>query len=343
MNEEQITQQIKQIKQLIVDRRFKKAFAILAEILEEVDRLDQEDVDDVELENKMLMIRSRFNTFNEENIKGIQTDKSEINRITLSILQFLDEVKEIAIEYATLPAQIEKPSTDYTNPQETVATGVLTNVPATPQEERNGCLIAFANKDTNVNIQMRNFSPAKTILSIGAVIFAFGLLFFLFRTGCYENTKPITPTPDPGPSVVVVDPPPFGPDANSLGLPGNSMEGRIADHLSNSKSTFPKEFNADEIRFTRNSTRLSAAARAQLDELVALLKAYPDVTIDIYGYLTDQENPSYQGSKELALDDVRARSAYDYLKSRGIDESRLSFMGNGSAAAASIGIQLNKR
>ena len=124
MNEEQIKQQIKRVKQLIVDRRFKKAFQELAEIIEEIDRLDQEDTDDGELENQLLMIRSRFNSFHKETISGTQSDKAEINRITLSILHFLDEVKDIAIEYVTLPSKIpESGQQTFHSQAETIAPG----------------------------------------------------------------------------------------------------------------------------------------------------------------------------------------------------------------------------
>jgi len=102
----------------------------------------------------------------------------------------------------------------------------------------------------------------------------------------------------------------------------------MANHLAGYDSGFPSgNFDADGVTFSRNSSRLNSAARKQLDNVIALLKEYPNARIDIYGYLTDNESGT--GNKEVSLDDERARAVYNYLKRGGIDDSRMNFQGDG--------------
>ena len=48
-------------------------------------------------------------------------------------------------------------------------------------------------------------------------------------------------------------------------------------------------------------------------------------------------------NKEVSLDDVRARSVYDYLKKRGIDDGRMSFQGEGTGDSNNIVVQINEK
>ena len=138
-----------------------------------------------------------------------------------------------------------------------------------------------------------------------------------------EPKEEVKPDPIPEP-----DPVPYGKDGEAMGYSAGSLEYQMANHLSGYGSSFPSgNFDADGITFGRNSARLNSAARKQLDNVIALLKEYPNATIDIYGYLADNESGS--GNKEVSLDDDRARAIYNYLKRGGIDESRMNFQGEG--------------
>ena len=172
-------------------------------------------------------------------------------------------------------------------------------------------------------------------------------LFFLLR-GCDGCSK--TPPPPPPPPVVdtvkqETPPPPkktaLCPAAGDLKLAAGTGA-NVAAYLSDPESTYPKRFTFKKVGFGKNAARLGSAGRKALDDLVVCLKGCDNTTVDIYGYITERENSSYRGSKEVSLDDVRARAVYDYLRKRGISADRMSFQGEGTGDNNNIVIQLDK-
>ncbi len=173
------------------------------------------------------------------------------------------------------------------------------------------------------------------------------LLYFL--RGC-EGCNPATPPVDPEPISTPKEEPkeeeipqPYGKGGSELGFIDGSMEYLMADHLRGPDTKFPRRFQADKITFGRNSARLNTEAKKQLENLAVLLKEYPNARINIYGFLGDNERSSYRGSKEVTLDDVRAREVYNHLKSLGIDESRMNFQGEGVNDRRGVDIELISR
>lgn len=343
MTEEEITLKIKQIKQLIVERRFKKAFLNLAEIIEEIDRLDKDDVDDVELENKMLLIKSRFNSFNNKAVEGVSTDNAEFNQITMSILNFLDEVKHIAIEYKSNALSI--PNAPQNPPPETIAQ-VVTNPPL---DERSGCLVAFNNKDTNVRVQVKNFSLSKIILSLGALLVALGIFFSLTNlgNGCGQKTMPeeIIVPPDTTdviekPSVLV------GPGGKSLNLSSDISAYQLAEKLSHPDTQYPFELRLKDLNFGKNTTKLSRTSKAELESIVTVLKAYPKARFDILGYQKEDESAPPSANPKVSsftLDELRARQIFNFLRSRGIPASQMNYVGDGVAEGKSAALKVWSR
>jgi outer membrane protein OmpA-like peptidoglycan-associated protein len=59
--------------------------------------------------------------------------------------------------------------------------------------------------------------------------------------------------------------------------------------------------------------------------LVSLLKAYPDMRIEIGGHTDAKGSDSYN----LRLSENRAKSVVDYLVSKGLSENRLQYKGYG--------------
>ena len=112
---------------------------------------------------------------------------------------------------------------------------------------------------------------------------------------------------------------------------------------SDATSSFPRIFDLEKVTFRRNRAKLDDDGKAELDEIVKVLQQYPDAQIDVYGYVGDNEKTAYRGSKELTLDDVRARNIYNYLVEKGIDESRMSFAGNGGSSTVQAAIRLRSR
>jgi outer membrane protein OmpA-like peptidoglycan-associated protein len=82
---------------------------------------------------------------------------------------------------------------------------------------------------------------------------------------------------------------------------------------------------SDKVLFAIGKADLSAASKANIDKLQALLVKYPDTNIEIQGH-TDNT-----GSKDLnlKLSQKRAEAVKNYLVSKGIDASRFTSKGFG--------------
>ncbi|MEN9906962.1 MAG: hypothetical protein RLZZ540_103 [Bacteroidota bacterium] len=85
--------------------------------------------------------------------------------------------------------------------------------------------------------------------------------------------------------------------------------------------------NENAVRFDTNKSTLTAAAKANLDKLVAVFNEYPDTDITIFGY-TDNTGPA---DYNLKLSGERAASVKNYLASKGISASRFTITGMGIA------------
>ncbi|MEL6639631.1 MAG: OmpA family protein, partial [Bacteroidota bacterium] len=174
------------------------------------------------------------------------------------------------------------------------------------------------------------------------------LALFLLRDcdGCNKAVpaEPGTPTSEQAPPPPVEETPkePFGPDGAALGFGVGTMAYNMANFLSDPDRSFPRNFGSDNILFSRNRARLSGTSKRELDDLVALLKEYPDINVDMYGYIDGTESGTYRGSKEVSLDDVRAREVFNYLKSAGLDAGRLNFEGAGTDDRRTVEFGLRK-
>lgn len=85
--------------------------------------------------------------------------------------------------------------------------------------------------------------------------------------------------------------------------------------------------NENAVRFDTNKSTLTAAAKTNLDKLVAVFNEYPDTDITIFGY-TDSTGPA---DYNLKLSGERAASVKNYLVSKGISASRFTITGMGIA------------
>lgn len=78
-----------------------------------------------------------------------------------------------------------------------------------------------------------------------------------------------------------------------------------------------EEYGDREISFDFNQATLNSRAVSKLDEAVETMKKYPDLVVEVSGHADWRESHS----QRLSL--RRARAAYDYLISKGIEASRL--------------------
>jgi outer membrane protein OmpA-like peptidoglycan-associated protein len=70
---------------------------------------------------------------------------------------------------------------------------------------------------------------------------------------------------------------------------------------------------------------LSAESKASLDKLVKVLNVYPDTDIEIQGHTDSKGSESYN----QGLSERRAATAASYVKSNGINSSRVRTVGFG--------------
>jgi len=83
--------------------------------------------------------------------------------------------------------------------------------------------------------------------------------------------------------------------------------------------------NFDSLRFASGSSKLPAGARAQLDQLAAMLSDDPDLHLMIEGFTDDVES----ASEKLRISQSRADCVKNALVARGIAPDRITAQGLG--------------
>ena len=79
------------------------------------------------------------------------------------------------------------------------------------------------------------------------------------------------------------------------------------------------------VFFDTDSYELLDASNGELDELLALMRQYPGIVLEISGHTDNTGDREYN----MILSEQRAKSVVEYLVSSGIDPSRLSAIGYG--------------
>lgn len=85
------------------------------------------------------------------------------------------------------------------------------------------------------------------------------------------------------------------------------------------------EFATQAVQFETGSAKLKAESYFTLDEIVQIMEEYPAYSLVISGH-TDNVGPD---ANNQILSEKRAETCRDYLISKGIDESRITFVGYG--------------
>lgn len=81
----------------------------------------------------------------------------------------------------------------------------------------------------------------------------------------------------------------------------------------------------DHIQFESGGAQLTPASQQELDELARIMKAHPDMQLDIIGH-TDNIGSA---ATNLSLSEKRSRAVAEYLKQKGISPKRLNSRGMG--------------
>lgn len=112
---------------------------------------------------------------------------------------------------------------------------------------------------------------------------------------------------------------------------GTGVESQLLAFITDAAAPIDKTkwFDFDRLNFETGSAKLTADSKAQVDNMAAILKAYPAVKIKIGGYTDNTGKPE----NNLALSDSRAKAVSETLVGLGIAADRLEAEGYGDQFA----------
>ena len=135
------------------------------------------------------------------------------------------------------------------------------------------------------------------------------------------------------------------PDGVELNIPKLGVENKLIDWIESSNPVDTTTwFDFDRLLFATGSATLEPASQEQLNNVAAILKAYPKVKIKLGGYTDNTGDPA----ANLKLSDDRAKSVEAELVKLGIDPARMQAEGYGQDHPVADnkteeGRQLNRR
>ncbi|SHL13040.1 OmpA family protein [Hymenobacter psychrotolerans] len=120
------------------------------------------------------------------------------------------------------------------------------------------------------------------------------------------------------------------PDGTVLNVGSNSFESRLFNFLNDANQTVSDDktqgwMSLDRVYFNTAKSTLTAESQAQLKNLAAILKAFPNATVKLGGY-TDNKGAA---DMNLTLSADRANAARKAVMDSGIDASRVTAEGYG--------------
>jgi len=136
------------------------------------------------------------------------------------------------------------------------------------------------------------------------------------------------------------------PDGTQLNVPANGVEAHLIGFLQHpdTQASGNVWFNFDRLLFDTNQTTLQPQSNEQLDNIAAIMKAYPSMNFHLGGYTDNTGDPG----ANRTLSEERANSVMAALVQRGVDGSRLSAQGYGeddpvASNSTPQGRQMNRR
>jgi OmpA-OmpF porin, OOP family len=118
------------------------------------------------------------------------------------------------------------------------------------------------------------------------------------------------------------------PDGTELNAPEHGVEGRLVSYMNDASAPVSEDrwFDFDRLLFDSNSATLQPASQDQLNNVAAIMKAYPQMKITIGGYTDNTGDPA----ANQTLSQQRADSVMAALTALGVDPSRMQAHGFGS-------------
>jgi len=121
------------------------------------------------------------------------------------------------------------------------------------------------------------------------------------------------------------------PDGTELNIPSLGIENRLLNFIEDQSRPVNKTtwFDFDRLTFDTGKATLRDSSTEQLQNITAILKAYPKLKVKIGGYIDNTRNKA----ANLRLAQDRATNVMHELVQRGVDSSRLAAEGYGEELA----------
>ena len=136
------------------------------------------------------------------------------------------------------------------------------------------------------------------------------------------------------------------PNGTEVNAPANGVESKLIAFIEDPARAADKEtwFSFDRLEFETDSAKLRPSSDAQLRDIAAIMKAYPQVNLKIGGYTDNVGADAYN----MKLSQDRANSTMNAIVKNGIEPGRLAAEGYGKQFpvadnATAEGRQRNRR
>lgn len=117
------------------------------------------------------------------------------------------------------------------------------------------------------------------------------------------------------------------PDGTELNIPQNGIENKLITFLNDASRPVDNTtwFNFDRLLFDTNAATLQSGSQEQVNNIIAIMKAYPNTHLRIGGFTDNTGDPA----ANLTLSQNRANNVRDAIVAGGIDASRVEAQGYG--------------
>ncbi|MDX1476769.1 MAG: OmpA family protein [Saprospiraceae bacterium] len=115
------------------------------------------------------------------------------------------------------------------------------------------------------------------------------------------------------------------PDGEEIATPSGSCIAQLFEAMRQPGVHLTTPFTLDSVTFAPGSAALNTASLSEIDQLLALLRAFPHVQIRLEGHTDNSGN----ARNNLELSTRQAEAIKTYLSARGIDRSRIRAIGRG--------------
>jgi outer membrane protein OmpA-like peptidoglycan-associated protein len=115
------------------------------------------------------------------------------------------------------------------------------------------------------------------------------------------------------------------PGGVNISVPTGSVNYNLAKFLADGSQTAPQTFVFDHLNFEQASTQLTADSQGTVNNLSAILKAYPNAQVQLSGHTDNTGAPD--ANQKLSLD--RANAIKQVLVNSGVAADRIATNGYG--------------